>query len=143
VPKVNAIAERSPGFVWRSGEEAERVRPSAGRSSLETAHDRLLLGLGDAGALPHYVYKTVHGAFYRRGHEWFESDKPRGYVLWWVEAGHIPDIAEARDRWRRIARTGRAGCVRFRLAGRAGRLTPSVAGPPQKTAEPNPRSCPD
>lgn len=23
VPKVNALAERSPGFVWRSGEEAE------------------------------------------------------------------------------------------------------------------------
>jgi hypothetical protein len=36
VPKVNAIAERSPGFVWRSGEEAERVRPSAGRSSPRT-----------------------------------------------------------------------------------------------------------
>jgi hypothetical protein len=61
-----------------------------------------------------YVYKTVHGAFFRRGHEWFEPDRPRGHVLWWVEAGHIPDIAEARDRVETYdgERPG-AGSVRF------------------------------
>jgi hypothetical protein len=98
VPKVNAIAERSPGFVWRSGGEAERVRPSAGRSSPKTA----LIASFSVWETPEhfrdYVYKTVHGAFFRRGHEWFEPDRPRGHVLWWVEAGHIPDIAEARDK---------------------------------------------
>lgn len=99
ISKVNAIAERSAGFVWRSGEEAEKG--SAIGWPLFTGNRRLIASFSVWETPEHfreYVYRTVHGAFFRRGHEWFEPDRPRGHVLWWVEAGHIPDISEARDR---------------------------------------------
>jgi hypothetical protein len=99
IDKVKAVAERSPGHVWNSGQEmAEGVRIGW---PLFTDDPRLIASFSVWETPEHfrdYVYKTVHGAFYRRGHEWFEADKPRGYVLWWVEAGRIPDISEARSR---------------------------------------------
>jgi hypothetical protein len=99
VPKVNTIAERSPGFVWRSGEEVELAAGIGWPMFLEHPYVIASISVWETPEdFRSYVYNTVHGAFYRRGHEWFESDKPRGYVLWWVGAGHIRDIAEARDR---------------------------------------------
>lgn len=107
IPKVNAIAERSAGFVWRSGEEAEKG--SAIGWPLFTGNRRLIASFSVWETPEHfrdYVYSTVHGAFFRRGHEWFEPDRPRGHVLWWVEAGRIPDFSEARDRVEAYAASG-------------------------------------
>jgi hypothetical protein len=99
IDKVNAVAKRSPGYVWNSGQEmAEGVRIGW---PLFTENPRVIASFSVWETPEHfrdYVYKTVHGAFYRRGHEWFEPDAPRGYVLWWVTPGSIPDVTEARDR---------------------------------------------
>jgi hypothetical protein len=99
IDKVNAVAARSPGYVWNSGREmAEGVRIGW---PLFTGNPRLIASFSVWESSDHfrdYVYKTVHAAFYRRGHEWFEPDAPRGYVLWRVPAGHVPRIEEARDR---------------------------------------------
>ncbi len=98
VAKVNALAERSPGFVWRNGDEA-RDAVKIGWE-LFTENPRMIASFSvwerpeDISA---YVYQTVHGAFFRRSAEWFVP-KQSGHVLWWVPQGHIPDIAEARSR---------------------------------------------
>lgn len=112
VPKVNALAERSAGFVWRHGDEA-----AAGAGigwPLFTGNDRMIASFSvweTAEALRAYVYKTVHGGFFRRGEAWFLPDAPRGNVLWPVPQGHIPDIAEARAMVERLEREGPSEAV--------------------------------
>ena len=99
VPKVNALARRSPGYVWNCGEEAQNARAAGWLMFVED--DRVIASFSvwkTPEALKDYVYKTVHGAFFRRGDEWFEPDALRGYALWWVPEGHRPTIAEARER---------------------------------------------
>ena len=99
IDKVNAVAARSRGHVWNSG--AEMSEAARIGWPLFTRNPRLIASFSvweSPGHFRDYVYKTVHAAFFRRGHEWFEADAPRGYVLWWVPAGHVPGIAEAREK---------------------------------------------
>ena len=92
--RVNALAERSQGFVWRlkgDNNNATDFRIGDGYavnlSVWETAKD-----------LETYVFKTVHAQFYKRRAEWFPlMDKPH-MVFWRVEAGHRPSLTEAYDR---------------------------------------------
>jgi len=49
-------------------------------------------------ALREYVYHTAHAAFLRRRHEWFEIFGGTYAALWWVPAGHVPGIEEAKER---------------------------------------------
>jgi hypothetical protein len=96
--RVNAMADRMPGFVWRligdgSTGGALDVRPfpdpnmAVNMSVWETAEQ-----------LEHFVWNTVHKRFYNRKHEWFSVMKSHHFVMWWVEEGHIPTAAEAKDR---------------------------------------------
>jgi len=49
-------------------------------------------------ALRSYVYHTVHAELIRHRHEWFERFAGSYMALWWVPAGHIPGIDEAKKR---------------------------------------------
>lgn len=93
---INAIADESPGFIWRLQTEdgdATAVRPYA--------DDRILINLSvweGLDALREYVYRSDHAAVMRRRREWFERI-PEVYVaLWWVAAGHRPTPTEAVER---------------------------------------------
>jgi hypothetical protein len=49
-------------------------------------------------ALRDFVYASNHLEVFRERAKWFEKmDKPH-YCLWWIPAGHIPTVAEARER---------------------------------------------
>jgi hypothetical protein len=45
-----------------------------------------------------YVYATPHAELLKQRRDWFE--KPEGVILalWWIPAGHIPSIDEAKQR---------------------------------------------
>ncbi len=95
--RINALAESTPGFVWRLiGEgtnDATSLRPFP--------DDTLLVNMSVWDGFDHlreYVYKTAHVEFLRRRKEWFELMNQPIYVLWWVPAGHIPTVFEAKDR---------------------------------------------
>jgi hypothetical protein len=94
--EINALADRSPGFVWRLQTDegnATYFRPYA--------DDRILLNMSvweSIDALKHYVYKTVHAELLRQRHEWFEKFSSNYLALWWVPAGHLPGIDEAKKR---------------------------------------------
>ena len=97
--RVNALSERSAGFVWRHGDEKAAARAIGW--SLFTASDRVIASFSvweSAAALEQFVYRTVHGAFYRRGKEWFEPGTGVSYALWTIPRGHIPGIDEACER---------------------------------------------
>jgi heme-degrading monooxygenase HmoA len=91
--EINALADRSPGFVWRLQTEdgdATAVRPYD--------DDRMMINLSvwrDLDSLRAYVYRTDHAAVMRRRREWFERLDRIFVALWWVPAGHRPSVAEA------------------------------------------------
>ncbi|MEO1494725.1 MAG: DUF3291 domain-containing protein [Pseudomonadota bacterium] len=94
--RINALAERSPGFVWRlqgDGDGAidifhpDHPDTNVNLSVWETPED-----------LEAYVFKTVHVQFYRRKHDWFQMPRTIDFVMWPVPAGHIPTVIEAWDR---------------------------------------------
>ena len=93
LPEINALAEASPGFVWRLQTEdgdATAVRPYADA--------RILINLSvwaDLDALRAYVYASAHAAVMKRRREWFERFDRVYVALWWVPAGHRPSVAEA------------------------------------------------
>jgi hypothetical protein len=93
---INAIADRSPGFVWRLQTEdgnATAIRPYA--------DERMAINMSvweSLDALRQYVYKSAHVGLLRDRKEWFEPIEGPILALWWVPAGQIPTVAEALDR---------------------------------------------
>lgn len=93
--RINALAESSPGFVWR-------LQTAEGNATaMRPLGDEVLVNLStwrDVDALSQYVYKSAHAEIMRRRREWFERMQHAALVLWWVPRGHRPDIAEAMTR---------------------------------------------
>ncbi|MFJ5228982.1 DUF3291 domain-containing protein [Kitasatospora sp. NPDC088391] len=96
--EINALADRSPGFVWRlvdeNGADATGFRP-------DDTDDRLMVNCSvweSVDALWDYAYRSDHLRLLARRREWFERPDGPHQALWWVPAGHRPDVAEAMDR---------------------------------------------
>jgi len=91
--RINAVADRSPGFVWRlqtDEGDATAIRPFD--------DENLLVNMSvwrDVESLNSYVYSSAHVQVMRRRREWFERMDKAFLVLWWVPAGHRPTITEA------------------------------------------------
>jgi len=45
-----------------------------------------------------YVFRSAHVEVQRKRHEWFEKFDGAYAALWWVPAGHIPSVDEAKKR---------------------------------------------
>jgi len=102
---VNAIADESPGFVWRLKAE------DGGASTYVRAFDddRIIINMSvweSVEALQQYVYRDQHGGVFRDRRKWFEPLADPSLALWWVLAGHIPTIAEGKERLETLARLG-------------------------------------
>jgi hypothetical protein len=99
--RVNAIAERSPGFVWRLKDESNNA------TSLRPFDDpNMLVNMSvweSVEALERFVWATVHKRFYNRKGGWFEKPSGPHFVMWPVRVGHIPDLAEAKARLEHLA----------------------------------------
>jgi hypothetical protein len=96
---INAIAEASPGFVWRlTSEEGQ----SSSYVEVEGIDDPLLIVnysiWEDLDSLMHFVHKSGHIAYLRRRGEWFERSEEATSVAWWIPAGTIPEVGEAHRR---------------------------------------------
>lgn len=95
--EINALAEASPGFVWRltgEGNDATSLRPYPEDSLI-----LVNLSVWDSPeSLRNYVYKTVHVEVMRGRKAWFDRMQEMYYTMWWVPAGHIPTVAEAKAR---------------------------------------------
>ena len=102
--RINALAERSKGFVWRYKDE------SGNATSTKIGGDpRAILNLSvweTAADLEAYVFGTVHARFYARKAEWFEALSQAHFVMWPVEAGEIPTVEDALARLDEFRRTG-------------------------------------
>lgn len=102
--RVNAIAERSEGFVWRLKDESNNATAIRPASDPNTAVN--LSVWESAEALERFVWATVHKVFYNRKSEWFAPATKPHFVMWPVEEGHRPDLDEAMARLERLKAHG-------------------------------------
>ena len=102
--RINALAERSPGFVWRMTGDGNNAMDVG----FEAAPDmNMNMSVWEsAEALEAYVWNTVHVQFYRRKTEWFEHLDQPWFVMWPVEIGHCPDLSEAFERLEHVRAHG-------------------------------------
>jgi len=93
---INALADTSPGFVWRLQTEdgdATTLRPYE--------DDSILLNLSVWRSLDDlyaFTYNSEHRQVMKQRRQWFEKFESVYVALWWVPAGHIPDTEEAKER---------------------------------------------
>jgi hypothetical protein len=90
--RVNALADGSPGFVWRlqtAEGDATALRPLGDSTLVNMSVWR------DIESLNSFVYRSAHSEIMRRRREWFDRMREAYLVLWWVPAGHRPTVTEA------------------------------------------------
>lgn len=103
--RINALADGSPGFVWRLQTEegnATDIRP-------DDDDELLAINLSvweSVDALADFVYRTDHVHYLRRRREWFERFGGAFQALWWVPAGSVPTVEEAMAKVASIERDG-------------------------------------
>jgi Domain of unknown function (DUF3291) len=93
---INALADGTEGFVWRLQTEAgdaTAVRPFD--------DDQIMINMSvweSFAALRSFVYLSRHLEVMRLRREWFERMAEAYLALWWIPAGQLPTIADARAR---------------------------------------------
>lgn len=102
--RINAVADRSEGFVWRLQDD------SGDATSIRAFDDPMVIVnmtvWQSAEHLERFVWNTVHKQFYAKRAEWFELMQAQHFVMWWVDEGHVPGLAEAKARLDHLAANG-------------------------------------
>jgi hypothetical protein len=94
--EINTMADRHSGFVWRfqsAGGNATYLRPYD--------DERILFNLSvweTVETLRAYVYQTTHSEVLRQRRTWFDHFAGAYVAMWWIPAGHIPSVDEAKKR---------------------------------------------
>ena len=101
---LNALADRSKGFVWRlQGDEGNNtyLRPYE--------DERIIVNMSvweSIDDLHAYVYSTEHAEILKQRRDWFEKFDGVIMALWWIPAGHLPSVDEAKQRLASLERYG-------------------------------------
>ncbi len=101
--RINELAEKSAGFVWRlkgDGNDATSLRPLG---------DNIIINMSvwlDVDSLRNYVYQSAHTEILKRKREWFTRMAEAPFALWWVPEGHEPSVAEAVSRLEHLRKHG-------------------------------------
>jgi hypothetical protein len=104
--RINALAEASPGYVWRLKSDAGDA------TSIRPFGEDYIVNLSvweDIESLHNYVYRSGHIEIMRRRKEWFGKMAQAYSVLWWVPRGHIPTALEAKERLMLLQSDGPTG----------------------------------
>jgi heme-degrading monooxygenase HmoA len=93
---VNRLADAAPGFVRRLQSASGNATDIAyGDDPLVIVNMSVWESLAD---LRDYAYASRHVEVFRDRARWFEKmDQPHA-CLWWIPAGHLPTVAEGRER---------------------------------------------
>ena len=110
--RINGLGDRSPGFVWRlqtDDGDATAIRPYPDPMTIVN-----MTVWTSVAALREYAYRTEHAKFLARRREWFAAGST-GVVLWWIRAGDLPTVDDAKRRLDFLQRHG-ASPYAFRFA---------------------------
>ena len=94
--KINALADQSPGFVWR-------LKTDDGNATSIHAFDDALLIVNmsvweSIDALYEFTYHSDHVQVFRQRTDWFERMTAPAFALWWLPAGKTPTVGDAKTR---------------------------------------------
>jgi len=102
--RVNALAEQSPGFVWRLKDEGGNA------TAIQVGADPLfIINMSvwtDADALFEFVYRSGHTPVMARRREFFGRFDGAYQALWWIPAGTIPTVNDGLSRLWHLDRFG-------------------------------------
>jgi heme-degrading monooxygenase HmoA len=91
---INALAERSPGFVWRLQSD------DGDATSIQAFDDpRMLVNMSvweSLEALKEYVYSGDHLEMLKQRKSWFEKSDFPLLALWWIPAGTVPTVEQGK-----------------------------------------------
>ncbi|MGP1396765.1 MAG: DUF3291 domain-containing protein [Inquilinaceae bacterium] len=97
---VNALADASPGFVWRLQSD------SGNATDIPVTDDpRFIVNMSvweSAEALFDFVYRSAHRPVMTRRREWFVPPKGAYHCLWWIEGGTVPTVDDGLARLRHL-----------------------------------------
>lgn len=97
---LNALADSSPGFVWRlQTEEGDATEIDVFGNELVLFNMSVWESIE---ALETYVYRSDHVNAVQKRSDWFERPTKPPLVLWWIAAGEIPTIEEGKARLERL-----------------------------------------
>ena len=101
---VNALADGSPGFVWRLQTE------DGDATSIRVFDDDMIIlnmsvwtSLDD---LKTFVYRGDHAQVMRNRKKWFHQMRETYLALWWIPEGHIPTEEEGAHRLEHLRANG-------------------------------------
>lgn len=104
IAEINTLAEGSPGYVWR-------FQDDTGNALYTRPYDdpNMLFNLSVWESPDHlkaYVYRSRHVEVMRQKQQWFEHTEEAILALWWIPAGTIPTVAEAKARLEHLRKHG-------------------------------------
>ena len=104
---INALAEATPGFVWRlqgnDGASSTYVDVPGVEDPLWAPNMSVWESLE---SLKHFMHKSGHATYLRRRREWFQRPPGAINVLWWLPAGELPTLPDAVRRLRHLEAYG-------------------------------------
>ena len=92
---INALAEDSPGFVWRLQTEGGDA------TGIDYFGADVLVNMSlweNVESLHNYIYRSSHAKIMSRRKEWFHRIEQAYTVLWWTPEGVIPTLGEAKSK---------------------------------------------
>ena len=102
--EVNALADPSPGFIWR------QQSPAGNSTAIRACDDPLMLGnisvWESMALLKEYTYQGMPGRIFARRQTWFDKIDGVQLAAWWVPRGTIPTIADGKARLNTLALVG-------------------------------------
>lgn len=104
IAEINTLAETSPGYVWR-------FQDDTGNALYARPYDdpNMLFNLSVWQTPDHlkaYVYRSAHVEVMRQKQQWFEHSDEAIMALWWVPAGTLPTVDEAKARLEHLRQHG-------------------------------------
>ena len=93
--RINAIADRSEGFIWRLKDEDKDLGAQVFQD------DELLINMSvwkNLESLFSYTYNSDHIEIFKRKKEWFGKMKMVHMAFWYVPIGIEPTFQDAKSR---------------------------------------------
>lgn len=98
--RINAMAERMPGFVWRLKDEPEGSMAAAWDGNARLVDNLSVWETPEQ--LITFAFHTAHKQIYARRADWFPLMQSHHFVMWWIEPGHVPTREESQAKLRHL-----------------------------------------
>ena len=103
---VNQVGSESPGFLW-----IYKADDGSSSSYEENLYEDPLIVVNytlweNYESLHHFVFNTVHSYFLKNRKRWFSKLEQPHVAMWWVPAGTIPTIEDAKEKLAQLEKNG-------------------------------------